>query len=443
MGRLRGEHPRRTHLPDRRPRRPAPARPRRRPMACHPAHLLDRARRRVTGRVRHGRGPARRRGRHRPRRTGRHHPGRRGGYHPRGHPAHRHSSAAGHHEPGRRARSRRGRPHRNRPRPIPPWRRYRTTEYEMCYDGTSCEKRPHQPLLFVDFEPAEPQYEVVGYSFEGPDPTELPTYEEALARQATDGSRYDGQEPDPITPDQFREGMEAKQDDATVAIADELPQSPPDPDTTPPAVIGTAPTANATDVPLGTAVEASFNESVSDAQLVLKDSDGNPVPGTVTADNTTIVVTPTAPLMQASSYTAEVSGAVDAFGNAMTGTLVDPPAPSCFGREESYASGRRVRRPGMPNLCRQRKHICCAWPLQRPTSDRKYVCAAIGWSDCRRLVGRPSARHDQRVGRWCPRRRIKQRQCRCAAAYPHQNRQSWILDINSMLARPGHTLRLG
>ncbi|WP_182902415.1 DNRLRE domain-containing protein [Microbispora sp. H10830] len=83
------------------------------------------------------------------------------------------------------------------------WRRYRTTEYEMCYDGKDCEERPHQPLLFVDFEPAENLAVVREY----PADQELPASSYADDKQWAATNLYDGEKAPgrSITPQQALE----------------------------------------------------------------------------------------------------------------------------------------------------------------------------------------------------------------------------------------------
>ncbi|MFC5815146.1 LamG-like jellyroll fold domain-containing protein [Nonomuraea harbinensis] len=95
----------------------------------------------------------------------------------------------------------------------------------------------------------------------------------------------------------------------------------PNPDTTPPAVSTVTPAAQASDVPVTTPVTATFSEAVTDAQFTLKDPVGASVAGTTAMDASQQVLTftPAQPLADTTAYTAEVSEAKDAAGNAMAG----------------------------------------------------------------------------------------------------------------------------
>jgi methionine-rich copper-binding protein CopC len=89
-----------------------------------------------------------------------------------------------------------------------------------------------------------------------------------------------------------------------------------------PTVTAKTPAAGATGVSINTPVTVTFNESVVAASIVftLQDAAGNTVAATVSYDDTTHVatLTPTAPLANATTYTATVSGVKDAAGNTMT-----------------------------------------------------------------------------------------------------------------------------
>jgi methionine-rich copper-binding protein CopC len=93
-------------------------------------------------------------------------------------------------------------------------------------------------------------------------------------------------------------------------------------DTTPPTVSSTAPAAGATNVAVNATVTANYSEAVQPATVAftLTDPASNNVPATGTYDvaNQRSVLTPTAPLAGSTVYTATVSGAQDAAGNAMT-----------------------------------------------------------------------------------------------------------------------------
>jgi hypothetical protein len=89
-----------------------------------------------------------------------------------------------------------------------------------------------------------------------------------------------------------------------------------------PLVTSATPAANASGVATGTAVTATFNESVQQATIsfVLTDPSKNVVPATLTYNDTThtATLTPGGPLLNSTTYTATVSGATDQAGNSMT-----------------------------------------------------------------------------------------------------------------------------
>lgn len=88
-----------------------------------------------------------------------------------------------------------------------------------------------------------------------------------------------------------------------------------------PAVTSESPTINASNVPLNSAVSATFNESIqpSTVTFTLVDASNYPVPGTVTYSDSTrmATLTPTAPLNAESNYTASIGDALDVAGDAM------------------------------------------------------------------------------------------------------------------------------
>lgn len=105
------------------------------------------------------------------------------------------------------------------------------------------------------------------------------------------------------------------------------------PDTTPPAVIATNPADDATDVPVGTTVSATFSEPVTDAQIVVENADGNVISGGVTVAGTVATFTPADPLAVNTAHHVEVTGAKDGAGNVMvpatwTFTTASEPDPS-------------------------------------------------------------------------------------------------------------------
>ncbi|MEV6983340.1 LamG-like jellyroll fold domain-containing protein, partial [Sphaerisporangium sp. NPDC051017] len=90
------------------------------------------------------------------------------------------------------------------------WRRYRTTEYTVCNNGTACEKHPHQPLLFVDFEPAPEPIEAL---YVRPRGSSAPTLDEVLAH-VNDSVEYEPADPATVTPAQ----LETDAEQSTAAV---------------------------------------------------------------------------------------------------------------------------------------------------------------------------------------------------------------------------------
>ena len=110
---------------------------------------------------------------------------------------------------------------------------------------------------------------------------------------------------------------------------------------TPPSVTTESPAPNATGVSAATAVTATFNTSIDPTALTftLTDSSGNPVPASVTYNNSTdtATLTPDGTLGLAAVYTASVTAA-DSFGNTMaqpvtwsftTSSTLPPPSCPC------------------------------------------------------------------------------------------------------------------
>jgi hypothetical protein len=112
-------------------------------------------------------------------------------------------------------------------------------------------------------------------------------------------------------------------------------------DVSAPTVTAQSPAPNATAVDLTTAVSATFSEPVAPATVVfeLRDAQGALVAGSVAYDaaSQTSTFTPTAALTGGVAYTASVSGARDANGNTMAGTVswsfsaIDASTVSLFG----------------------------------------------------------------------------------------------------------------
>lgn len=89
-----------------------------------------------------------------------------------------------------------------------------------------------------------------------------------------------------------------------------------------PQVVAQSPTPNATGVSLSTTVSATFNEAVtpSSIKFTLADGTGAAVAGTTSYASSSNVATftPSAALAQATTYTANVSGATDSSGSVMS-----------------------------------------------------------------------------------------------------------------------------
>ncbi|HEX4814955.1 MAG TPA: LamG-like jellyroll fold domain-containing protein [Nonomuraea sp.] len=108
-------------------------------------------------------------------------------------------------------------------------------------------------------------------------------------------------------------------------------------DNTVPSVVQTSPASGATNVPVSTAVQATFNKAVSQVQLTVKDPAGAAVQGTLQGTDTNVewTFTPASKLAAQTTYQVEVSGAKDASDNVMapytwsftTGTDTPPPVP--------------------------------------------------------------------------------------------------------------------
>jgi hypothetical protein len=94
-------------------------------------------------------------------------------------------------------------------------------------------------------------------------------------------------------------------------------------DTTPPGVDGVDPVGGQTSVPPDAGIKVTFDEQVQGGTVgfAVTRPDGANVPGTVSysAATKTATFTPAGPLAWHTEYTARVSGARDAAGNAMTG----------------------------------------------------------------------------------------------------------------------------
>ena len=140
--------------------------------------------------------------------------------------------------------------------------------------------------------------------------------------------------------------------------------TPPAPDTTPPTVVSTSPSTDATGVLIGTNVRATFSEAlnpatVTSANFELRDAANGLVPAAVTWDSATLsaVLNPTTDLSYLSTYTATlVSGGVtDVAGNPLaavftwtftTGDLPGTAAPNIWG--DGYTPSQADETDGQP-----------------------------------------------------------------------------------------------
>ncbi|MGA4989227.1 LamG-like jellyroll fold domain-containing protein [Nonomuraea bangladeshensis] len=226
------------------------------------------------------------------------------------------------------------------------WRTYRSYEYGG-YDTYPF--TPRGPVLFIEYTPPERENSAVYWGL--PDGT---ITDEVLSDYGTEVT--DTQLPPPamnrrqataeaqaqegfleIDPDSMSvpEGLTDEQ----IAIdldPDRLPTETP-PEQLPPYVTATVPDSDATNVPLNSTVRVTFNRSVTEAQIVVKDPQGVAVPGSASMDPANLVLTfmPTAPWTATTTYTAQVSGAKDELGDTMaahtwsfiTGVDTPPPVP--------------------------------------------------------------------------------------------------------------------
>ncbi|BBO17612.1 conserved hypothetical protein [Candidatus Brocadia pituitae] len=90
-------------------------------------------------------------------------------------------------------------------------------------------------------------------------------------------------------------------------------------DTTPPTVNATSPQNNATNVPITSAITATFSETMNAATITNSTFTINGVAGTVSYSGTTATFTPSSPLAYSTVYTATITtGVTDVAGNPMT-----------------------------------------------------------------------------------------------------------------------------
>ncbi|TQS04765.1 hypothetical protein FLX08_39805, partial [Microbispora hainanensis] len=92
-----------------------------------------------------------------------------------------------------------------------------------------------------------------------------------------------------------------------------------DEDTSPPRVRTTEPVSEATDVPLDSRVIVTFSEQIAGPIIAAKSAQGTDVQGTTALDTTGKIATftPAQPLHPGTTYTVEVSEAIDAWENTM------------------------------------------------------------------------------------------------------------------------------
>ena len=211
------------------------------------------------------------------------------------------------------------------------WRRYTSEDAGGCRTSPleDCKLQLHPPILTVDFEmPTPPRLETVVTTTREP-LTSIPEYEEALAK-----SVYTPELDEPIEQlsDQLIAANEDQRDgEGSLIGTDKLSPRPPDPgdsddttnpdgeDTTPPRVLATEPADGATDVSLNSQIRVTFSEEIFDPEFVVKNTQGARIQGTTTLDDTKKVATfaPAQSLRPGTTYTVELSGAIDTWENEM------------------------------------------------------------------------------------------------------------------------------
>ncbi|MFD8529650.1 DNRLRE domain-containing protein [Streptosporangium canum] len=202
------------------------------------------------------------------------------------------------------------------------WRRYRSREQTSGYPA-------HGPRLTVDFEPPTPPRQETVVTTSREPLTSIPEYEEALTKSVYVPELDELIEP--LSDELIAANEEQRDSEGTLIGTDKLSPGVPDPgdsddttnpegdDTTPPRVLTTEPASDATDVVLGSQVRVTFSEEIFDPQFVVKSAQGVQIQGTTTLDDTKKIATfaPAQPLHPGTAYTAEVSGAIDPWENAM------------------------------------------------------------------------------------------------------------------------------
>ncbi|MFF0575393.1 DNRLRE domain-containing protein, partial [Streptosporangium saharense] len=194
------------------------------------------------------------------------------------------------------------------------WRRYRSKEQT---DGGLA----HGPKLTVDFTPA-PQERTSVFFSSMERMTTPPSYEEAIARQEY---QPESVENDFLT-DEDAEAIESQREEgdeeAYLVGTDKLESGGPSSeaeDISAPQVTAVQPANDAVDVPLDSPIKITFSEETDEAKMVLRDSGGSQVVGTSAFDATgrTLTFTAAQSLRPGTTYTVEVSDAIDSWENTM------------------------------------------------------------------------------------------------------------------------------
>ncbi|MEV1246767.1 DNRLRE domain-containing protein [Nonomuraea sp. NPDC049750] len=216
------------------------------------------------------------------------------------------------------------------------WRAYRSKEYGE--DGAGS----HGPKLVIGYEPAvveehiatvwgmsssHPTSEIVDAAMAAvavQDPPSVPREQMDAAAHVGDGYTETQAEtmtiPEGLTPEQVEEFLEGPR-----------PTQPP----TAPSVVSTGPADAQTNVALNTQIKVTFNEAIRGEAITVKNPQGAPVAGEAVLQpgDDRLVFTPSEPLTQNTTYTAEVSGAQNAMDATMspytwtftTGETSNPP----------------------------------------------------------------------------------------------------------------------
>ncbi|MEU8109510.1 DNRLRE domain-containing protein [Nonomuraea muscovyensis] len=197
------------------------------------------------------------------------------------------------------------------------WRQYYSSEYS----GDPYPGYRHPPTLIVEYIPAPPavQEEILMLS---PTPlTGAPEhYENAVAQ-----SIYQPTQPESVQiTDALAQAISTQRDgdgylvDTGKLDLDDGGDGSGEEDVTAPSVIAVEPGHGTVDVPLVTTVRATFSEKVADAKVVLKSAGGAEIAGSsALTDEQVLIFTPAAPLDPGVTYTATISGAIDAWENTM------------------------------------------------------------------------------------------------------------------------------